>query len=362
MARTKVTMNSLPKAVIVMLTFLSLSMAMVNSSLKAEDFNVSDLASAALSWDCLDWKIDGVCVFLRCGLFGCYIVTTPRISHRLPDLVVQSYANTAEAPWQEWQPLAKAAAQAASSALQGIFGTQPSGGAGSGTGPHRYTDLLQFFETDVVGNPIAKILKFGKFLCRSDVSPMKPYFVSATDALAWRSGLGELKRKESVTPGLREIGTGVESTWGSVYPRSGFVIQSDPARAAAVTAVRGTDIVTRDRSGHMAQSYKSSASARNVRRGDSGAKDPVTCRDSGGKWTVNKAGATCERRTWRQWRVDSSETDDNWQILTPESSKQCKAFGGTESPSEVAPDGEYAWHYWVRYRCCMKSGSFLGVF
>ena len=90
--------------------------------------------------------------------------------------------------------------------------------------------------------------------------------------------------------------------------------------------------------------------------------DPVTCRDSGGKWTVNKAGAKCERRDWRQWRDDSSETDDNWQILTPESSKQCKAFGGTDSPSEVAPDGAYAWHYWVRYRCCMKSGSFLGVF
>ena len=55
--------------------------------------------------------------------------------------------------------------RAASSALQGIFGTQLTGGAGSGTGPHRYTDLLQFFETDVVGNPIAKTLEFGKFLC-----------------------------------------------------------------------------------------------------------------------------------------------------------------------------------------------------
>ena len=69
--------------------------------------------------------------------------------------------------WQEWQPLVKAASQAASSALQGIFGTQLTGGAGSGTGPHRYTDLLQFFETDVVGNPIAKTLEFGQFLCKA---------------------------------------------------------------------------------------------------------------------------------------------------------------------------------------------------
>ena len=157
---------------------------------------MSDLANASLSWDCLDWKIDGVCVFLRCGIFGCYIVTTPRISHP-----------TSRIWWCSPMPIPpkrrgrngshwpKAAAQAASSALQGTFGTQLTGGSGSGTGPHRYTDLLQFFETDVVGNPIAKILKFGKFLCRSDVSPMKPYFVSVTDALAWRSGARRAQKK-----------------------------------------------------------------------------------------------------------------------------------------------------------------------
>ena len=167
MARSKVTMRFMPKTVLL----LVLATAMTSSTLKAEKFNVSDLATAALSWDCLDWKIDGVCVFLKCGLFGCYIVTTPLISHRLPDLVVQSYANTAEAPWQEWQPLVKAASQAASSALQGIFGTELTGGAGSGTGPHRYTDLLQFYENDIVGNPVAKILEgrqisYAKAMCR----------------------------------------------------------------------------------------------------------------------------------------------------------------------------------------------------
>ena len=191
---------------------------------------------------------------------------------------------------------------------------------------------------------------------------MKPYFVSVADALAWRSGIGELKRKESVTPGMREIGTGGESTWGSVYPRSGFVIQNDPARAAAVTAVRGTDIVTNDSSAHITKSYAAATSVRHVRRGDPRATNPVTCRDSGGKWTVNRAGATCEPAVWRQWRDASKETDDNWQMITPKSSKQCKAFGGSESPSEVAPDAAYAWQYWVRYRCCMKAGSFLGVF
>ena len=224
MARSKVTMRFIPKIVLL----LTLITAMASSSLKAESFNVSDLAKASLSWDCLDWKIDGVCVFLKCGLFGCYIVTTPRISHRLPDLVVQSYANTGAAPWQEWQPLAKAVAQAASSTLQGTFGTELTGGAGSGTGPHRYTDTLQFYENDIVGNPVAKILQVGNFLCHSDVSPMKPYFVSVADALAWRSGIGELKRKESVTPGMREIGKGAESTWGPRLSKDGVCHPNRP--------------------------------------------------------------------------------------------------------------------------------------
>ncbi len=326
----------------------------------SESFGVERLASSSISLDCLDWKITGICVFLRCGLFGCYIVTTPKISHRLPDLVVQSYIQTGKPPWREWQPFAQWAAQAAGSALAGALGGQLSGGASSGSGPHRYTDALQFHETDVVGNPIAKLLRLGPFLCRSDVAPMKPYFVSVTDAVAWRSGTGELERTESVTPGLREIGSG-SRTWGAIYPRTGFVMQHDPTRAAAVTAARGIDIVTRDQSSHIAQDYKSQDSARIVRRGDTRAKTPGSCRDSGGQWVVTKGDGKCESRSWRQWRSQVSETEANWQRLTPRPEKQCRSFGGPDSPSEVADDGEYAWQYWVRYQCCMKLGSFLGV-
>ena len=323
---------------------------------RAESFGVDRLASAAFSPDCLDWKIAGVCVFLRCGIFGCYIATSPKISHRLPDLVVQSYIQTGKPPWREWQPIAQSAAQSAVSALGG----QLSGGASSGSGPHRYTDALQFHETDVVGNPIAKLLKAGPFLCKSDVTPMKPFFVSVTDSVAWRSGTGELERPESVTPGLREIGSG-SRTWGAIYPRTGFVIQHDPTRAAAVAAARGIDIVTRDQSNHIAQDYKSQNSARIVRRGDTAAKNPVACQDSGGQWVVTKGDGNCESRNWRQWRTTAGETEANWQRITPEPAKQCRRFGGPDSPSRVAEDGQYAWQYWVRYQCCMKLGSFLGI-
>ena len=286
-------------------------------------------------------------------------MTTPRISHRLPDLVVQSYVQTGKPPWREWQPFAAIAAQTARLAL-GAVGGALSGGVGSGSGPHRYTDALQFHETDVVGNPIAKVLQAGPFLCKSDVIPMKPYYVSVADVLAWRSGAGEITRPEALTPGLREIGSG-SRTWGSIYPRTGFVMQHDSTRAAAVAAVRAIDIVTRDLANRVAQSYKSSQSVNVVRHGDTRAKTSISCQKSGGEWVVSKGEGACETRNWRQWRAHTSETEVNWQLITPEPTKQCAAFGGVDSPSKVAPDGEYAWQHWVRYECCMKRGSFIGV-
>ena len=75
----------------------------------AQSFGLGALADSALSTDCLDWKIDGICIWIRCSIFGCYVVTSPLISHRLPDLVVQSYINPGEPPWNEWKPICKGA-------------------------------------------------------------------------------------------------------------------------------------------------------------------------------------------------------------------------------------------------------------
>ena len=48
-------------------------------------------------------------------------------------------------------------------------------------------------------------------------------------------------------------------------------------------------------------------------------------------------------------------------MITPEPTKQCRAFGTGESPSAASKDGSYAWCRWIRYRCCMKLGSAAGV-
>ena len=313
-----------------------------------DDFT-ADLHEAALSGDCLDWRIDGVCLFLRCGLFGCRVVATPRISHRLPDLVVQSYSTSGDPPWRAVNPGGS---------------TELAGGAAAGAGHHRFTDALQFFEADVIGNPVArKMGMVGRFLCRSDVTPMKQYFLSIADSAAWRAldGGVEAQRPEAVTPGVREIGS-ASSTWGPVYPRQGFLIQQDPARAAAVVAARAADVVTADPSGHVVSPYLDRQSARRVRRGDPEQRNPQGCRESGGRWVTQRGDSRCVAEVWRQWRSASSDTASNWQLIRPRLKTQCEGFGGGGSPSSVDPDGQYAWVNWRQYRCCRVRGSFLGVF
>ena len=330
----------------------------------AQSFRLDALAESALSTDCLDWKIDGICIWIRCSIFGCYVVTSPLISHRLPDLVVQSYINPGEPPWQEWKPIAKALATASSSIAGNVFGFELGGGtAGTGASVHKFSDSLQYYETDAVGNPIAALASraAGPFLCQSDVTPMLPYFSAAADAASWRSGIAELNRSESLMPGQREVGSSASNTWGPIYPRTGFLIQSDPARAAAVTATRAIDIVSNDPAGHVVKPYKSSTSTRHVRRGDPQARTESACTESGGTWQVNKGDGKCRPAVWRQWRDTGNDKGEHWQMITPEPTKQCRAFGTGESPSAASKDGSYAWCRWIRYRCCMKLGSAAGV-
>lgn len=330
---------------------------------RSADFDTSRLLEASFSADCLDWTIDGVCAFLQCGLFGCRIVVTPRISHRLPDLVAQSYGNTGEAPWRAWMPILDQALTNAPAPPISAGEATLTGGAGSGAGPHRFTDTLQFFETDVAGNPVAAAMSVSKFLCRTDVTPMRPYFVSVSDAPVWRGWDAEHERArpESVTPGLREIGAG-SGNWGSVFPRIGFLLQADAARAAAVTSARAIDIVISDSDGRSVIPYRAADSVRHVLRGDPTATNPRDCTDSGGEWAVFRGDAECKARMWRQWRAAPTDSSTNWQLITPDLDSSCRAFGGPRSPCDVALDGKYAWQYWVRYQCCMSKGSFLGVF
>ena len=119
-----------------------------------------------------------------------------------------------------------------------------------------------------------------------------PYFLSTLDSAAWRTGVPESLYPEALVPGQREIGSqAAANMWGNVYPRSGFVSQTDDDKASAVVAQRVADIITRagrrmcircskatvmTGTGHRARLRKTPAHA--ITNGSGWPHDTVMCR------------------------------------------------------------------------------------
>ena len=324
-------------------------------SVLAGSLSTIEIANRSHSVDCLDWKIVGACVWLKCSFFGCYTVTTPRISHYLPDFVVSAYPQTGQSPWSETQALNQ---------ITSNSGFIVSGGniVGTGTSALQH-DSLQFHEVDIIGNPIADLNKYGKFLCKSDSEPIKPYFLSTADAKAWRSGLPDANRVEAKTPGMREVGDWPKFSWGSIYPRSGFLIQRHPGKAAAVSCQRAVDVLLKDSSGHTIQE-RTRFGEYSVIRGDRNASNKDSCQNSGGNWakpSKHESRGKCVQQNWRQWLTNSNEKTDRWQMLLPEHDSRCETFGKQEEWKHdlIAENGKYIWNYWRQYKCCIQTSGIL---
>ena len=299
----------------------------------ADSFTSADLVAATTAVDCLDWKIRGICLKLKCGLFGCRIKTVPWVEHRIPDLVVSAYNEPGDNPWTEartlyGQPLAKAAS-AVSQATVGVplgggHGTASRPGEAVGTDSVQSVRNVRFKETAIVGNPATAAfrqwLKGGAVpvACSTDVKPLELYFASEVDAAAWRTGLTEQLYPATWVPGLRTIGSFPAGMWGTVHPRQGHVQQYHDVLAGAVAAQRAADIATRSGQPHL---------------------------------YLRVPGIS-----------ESDENTDRWQMVHPRNEKQCKTFGadpdyfqGRENVSGPG-EGGYGWVYWPLHHCCPGSG------
>ncbi len=332
---------------------ICLCLAAGSISAYGKSITTADLIARSHSLSCLDWKISGICIWLKCSIFGCYIVTTPRISHRLPDVVFQVYPNAFEPPWQ-------------SGLNYRVFNNRNnvSGGIFSGvTRSNRQSDSLQFNEVDAIGSPAIGRLNFGRFLCKSAAKAFFPYFISVEDHISWRGAGADANKMESVTPGIREIGQWPHFTWGSVYPRIGFLIQSDPAKSAAVSAQRAADLIFRDPSEHIVRPLSRTLSNR-VIRGNPKARNESECSLSGGSWASDSRGDTgpiCRPQTWEQWLPRSNEKKDKWQMILPKPVNSCETFGRQRDfdAKKMAADRQYIWNYWGNYKCCVHPGGKL---
>ncbi|MFJ5299190.1 TIGR03756 family integrating conjugative element protein [Pseudomonas sp. NPDC088368] len=277
------------------------------------------ITAASLSPDCLEYKVVGICYWLLCTPIGCTVKTSAKVRHYIPDAVVSSFSNTGENPWVEM------------SALSSPTSFAQNGGDGT-TNHNNENDLAKFKNADVIGHPSGPIFsQFASgsgYACKGATTPLVPYLLSTLDTIAWRYGIPESVYPEALIPGRRDVG-GMASgnLWGNVYPRGGFLHQSDDYKAGAVVAERAGDVVTRDGQVHV---YLS-----------------IVAAPQDGYWP---AGGL----------IEGDPTTGKWQELTPTLSQTCAVFPH-DGPQVQAQDGGYAWALWRPYSCCERKGqTFLG--
>lgn len=356
---------------------------------------------------CLQWRLEGVCVWLSCGLGGCSIVTTPRVSHYNPDAVVSAYQNVGENPWLEIRLALgiaqKAAANAQLAPLSGAFaggGHQHEGRFSSDARQTRYK------EADIIGHPLASLTAFADvanvpLLCPMATTSLFPYFQSSVDALSWRFAIPETFYPQALVPGIREIGNFPLNTWGSVYPRSGFVSHPEDAKAAAVVAQRAGDIATRTGQPHLyvplpttGGSFLSIFNPGSIPGLGSvpglseigsilgipgsgllsgigsltGLSNTLPLPDLDPPEGLSFFGSGYHTQIRGPLREGNASTG-KFQPLSPSARASCETFGRDDrfwglsgwSGGRTDAGGDYAWNLWRHYTCCRRAGKFLGT-
>ncbi|HGW6105257.1 TPA: TIGR03756 family integrating conjugative element protein [Citrobacter werkmanii] len=289
----------------------------------AQAITTPEIAASALSPECVQYQIVGVCYWLFCSPFGCSVRTSVKIRHFRPDLVVSAYSVTGQNPWTEISPL--------SSPLPGIA----EGGGDTNPRAVGQHSKVRFKNADAIGFPAGDALAdfFAQlgYVCAPSSQPFLPYFLSTLDALAWRSGVPEMLYPEALTPGLREVSKDGDM-WGNIYPRAGALSQTHDYKAGAVIAQRAADLVTRDGQPHV--------------------YIPLAASSHDGYWPPDPV-------------TEGDSNNHQWQMLVPQKSASCAIFpdGSTTDSyaNKLAEDGAYVWTLWRPYKCCPRRGqTFLG--
>jgi integrating conjugative element protein (TIGR03756 family) len=320
---------------------LALSLLMVASA-RAGTIGTPDIVSrtASASIACMQWMPIGLCFWLECTPFGCSVTTSLKVGHYNPDLVVSSYNELGDNPWSEIRSVLGQAQRTAANSLLGSLLPIPIDSAGNrteGTARNRDHKNLIFRETDAIGHPQGIFSDaLPELVCESQTTPFVPYFQSSLDALSWRQEVPEIFYPASLIPGLRELGGWPLQTWGGVFPRTGWTIQAEEPKAAALNAQRAGDIVTRLAQPHV---YL-----------------PVT------------ETLSTNQQVWPPGPlIEADHRTGTWQMLLPEVDSGCEAFGANDLASvsgwgggRVDPEGDYVWNLWRPYQCCeQRAGIFL---
>lgn len=286
---------------------------------------------------CGMWHSSGICFFLVCTIYECHIETSDRYSMFLPDLVVSTFHDLDNHPYDVGQMLGQMILKSTSS-LYGAM-VEDSSGTRSNT-KNRNDKNIKFRDGDAVGHPGG--MYTASYVCNRAAQSGSSYYSSFSDASPWRNFLPvDLLRVESWVPGMREVGTFPLNTWGNVFPRTGWLVQQHDVKLAAVLSQRIADIVTH--SGEpRTYSYLSSGG--------------VTQRD--GQTVFDPPPAMENNLMGGQWQMSAP-----YKGMPP---TVCHVFGQNDSASptgygdfETSKTESYAYSLWRPYACCNTMGTYL---
>jgi integrating conjugative element protein (TIGR03756 family) len=299
-----------------------LSLVIGSPMAQADTVTISsaEIMSEAIDLACLDYQVVGGCVWMTCTMAGCEFDYSIKVSHRIPEAVVNAYPILGQSPWPESQGAVSPTAFA------------EDGGASEEGGTTGREQALKFKNTEVFGSPgtlgyhLAAGGGGGLPFCIPLTWPMVPYFISTLDP-NWRDPVVE-------TPWtLANLLSGVSagsSRFAGLFPRIGFVKQGHDYKASLVGAKRAAHIVRQALQPHV-----------------------YTPLDS---WYTPVQG---------QWPPAQS-TDYLWQQLVP-SVMSCRVLPDINDTASIidpyrarvnAVNGN-AWQLWRPYTCCEQAGAVL---
>lgn len=172
-------------------------------------------------------------------------------------------------------------------------------------------------------------LGVGSLFCPGGASAFGLHYQSELDALFWRGILPvEMLYPSAWVPTRKEVShSAIASTWGSIYPRTGEVVQQHPVKASAVLAERVASIIKKRAQPHI---YK-------------------RLETSGGY----------------KYFSSIEDSDTRWSMVYPRTDTSCVRFGENDSLSLLSfGDGRtsangYVWNLWNKYDCCQNRGIYL---
>lgn len=284
--------------------------------------------------NCLHYQVKGACYWLNAAGIT---ITTPYVSHYLPDVVVSVFDPLTDKnggnPWVEINTTLDQAGEVTEKEIIATIAHAPAGG-----GQHGFENPLEqnvfFKEVDIIGNPALSVLPTTPVLLPSTAAVLQPYFQSMVDSALWRgfSPQAVPEQADAVTEDITHYvgSSGGSINWGGAYPFEGKVETTNDAKAAAVIAQRASILLTASNSwAHLYQSL------------------PTSC------------GVECSADI-----VQEDNNNTQFQLVYPIQQNYCQVFGKSSTYGEdfeQQANGSYVWVLWRHYQGCIAGiGTYIG--